>query len=66
MLGVEHSRYGFSFMWKAVECMSSAECHYHLMGMKRHVESFLVCVVGKMAGWCECVVVSFPSCLAGF
>ena len=34
-----------------------------------HVESFLVCIVGKMAhdvGWCECVVVSFPSCLAGF
>ena len=34
-----------------------------------HVERFLVHIVGKMArdvGWCECVVVSFPYCLAGF
>ena len=30
------------------------------------VKSFLLCIVGKLAGWCECVVVSFPSCLAGF
>ena len=25
-IAAEHGRYGFSFMWKAVEYMSSAEC----------------------------------------
>ena len=31
-----------------------------------HVESFVACTVGKMAGWCESIVVSFPSSLVGF
>ena len=39
-----------SLMWKALECMSSAECHVHLVGMKRlgACREFFG-VVGKMA-----------------
>ena len=27
----------------------SAECHVYLVGVNVHVESFVVCIVGKMA-----------------
>ena len=47
--------------------MSSAECHVHLVVNRLSAcRKFLGCIVGKMAGRCECVVVLFASCLAGF
>ena len=51
--------------------VSSADCHVRLEGVERIItlESFVVCIVGKMAqdvGMVESIVVSFPSSLVGF
>ena len=53
-----------SACWCVVMC-SFSWCEY----TNAHVDSFVVCIVGKMAqdvGWCESVVVFYASSLVGF